>query len=132
MAEEKSSIKVWLWDGETEYEGEVVRARGRVVVARLAQAGIDGSGKPKSGRRAPTSPIYFQRRLGEKRCLLHFRGVGEGVLMEAQVDGAQRCSVPNRDLQVQLRMMIDEPEHERVLNSILEFFNSTRVHLRAG
>ena len=135
MADElmtKYSIPVWLWDGEMEYEGEVVRARGRVVMARLARAGLNASGKPITGRRAAISPIEFQRRLVDKRCLLHFRSLGEGILLEAEVDGAQRCSVPNRDLLVQLRVVSDELEHERVLRSIVDFFTSTRVRLRAG
>ena len=128
VAEEKRSIRLWFWDGVTEYEGEVVRADGRVVVARLGKAGGD---RPP-GRRRSASPIEFQRRLGGKRCLLHFRGVGEGFLLEAEVDGAQRCSIPDYELSVVLRVVSDESEHQRVLRSVDEYLNATRVRLRAG
>lgn len=81
---------VWLWDGNTEYEGILARLKGREFTTRVRELRrSDGGALP--GRRVPMSYLEAQQQFVGRSFMAHFNGTAEGSLFQAEISSVQRC-----------------------------------------
>lgn len=82
--------EVWLWDGATQYEGQMVSLEDRRFAARVRARRKDPG--PGLGKRVPLPFLELQRQFRGRRFLGHL-GVSAGApLVEVEIENVQGSS----------------------------------------
>jgi hypothetical protein len=84
----RGECDLWMWDGATEYEGQLLKLDEKAFTARLRQA-KKSSPAPALGKRLPSSTPEAHRQFTRRRFLAHLSGTAEGTLFEAEIENVQ-------------------------------------------
>ena len=114
----------WMWDGEAEYQGEIVTVDGHRLTARMRQIRRWTMAGGSPGRPVPGDLLERQLTFTRRLCFGQSPAVQMGALLEFRIGAVQRSRNPQFDYLLTGTFAAIHDEHLEALSGL----NSDQAH----
>jgi hypothetical protein len=109
---------LWLWDGQTEYEGEVLKLDTRQLTAKVREVRRWRLSTGSPGRAVPSGLLERHRELCRRVCFGQSPAIQLGSLLEFRVETVQSSGDPHYDYVLAGSFAPVEDEHLEALSQL--------------